>query len=50
MMDISDGVRSVSENRMLAVKPSLKEILKDSIDTGGGMKNGLMTIFVDALL
>ena len=37
MMDISDGVRSVSENRMLAVKPSLKEIWKDSIDTGGGV-------------
>ena len=36
MMDISDGVSSQRENRMLAVKPALKEILKGKINTGGG--------------
>ena len=37
MVDISDEVNSVRENRMLAVKPSLKEILKGNMNTGGGV-------------
>ncbi len=35
-MDISDGVKSQRENRMLAVKPKMKEILRGNVDTGGG--------------
>lgn len=37
MMNISDGVRSTRENRMLAVKPKLGEILKEDVNTGGGV-------------
>ena len=36
MADISDGVRSQRENRMLAEKPALREILKGDASTGGG--------------
>ena len=50
MINISDAVKSVRENRMLAIKPKLEEILRGEINTGGGMKNGLMTISVDELL
>ena len=34
-IDISDEVKSVREDRMLAVKPSLKEILRGNANTGG---------------
>ena len=36
MIGISDGVKSVRENRMLAVRPKLNEILKGKVNTGGG--------------
>ena len=36
MMGISDGVKSVRENRMLAVQPEAKGILEGKADTGGG--------------
>ena len=36
MIGISGGVKSVRENRMLAVKPKMKEILEGKINTGGG--------------
>lgn len=37
MMNISDAVRSRRENRALALKPSMKEILKGNMNTGGGV-------------
>lgn len=36
MVDISDGMISVRENRELAVKPKLKEMLEGNLNTGGG--------------
>ena len=36
MVDISDEVYSHRENRMLAVKPKIKEIMKEDMNTEGG--------------
>lgn len=39
MMNLSDGVKSARENRMLAVKPELKEIFKKGFDYGKRYQN-----------
>ena len=39
MIDISDGVRSVRGNKLLAAKPELKDIFKEKIDYGKRFEN-----------